>query len=171
MAMHPRQQKSGWLASSVFLVGLLSIAPAANGDTVADWNGVTANALEIARAGTGLAHSRVYAMVHGAMFDAVNAIDRRYAHYAADLGASRGASQDTAAAVAAHTVLAELYPSQRAMFDAVLAASLAKIQHGPARTDGTSIGKAAAEKMLALRRNDKMNDEPSYTPKSGPGAF
>src|SRR5215510_3318443 len=171
LRMSPKHQKSGWLRPSAFLIGLLCVVPGANGDAIPDWNLTTANALQTAKAGTGLAHSRVYAMVHGAMFDAVNGIDRRYYSYAADLNAGPGASQDTAAAVAAHTVLAELYPSQRATFDAALATSLAKIQDGPAKADGISIGKAAAEKMLALRRNDRMNDEPFYTPKSGPGAF
>src|SRR5688572_29915626 len=84
---------------------LLSTAHAARADIVPDWNLITANALQTAKAGTGLAHSRIYAMVHGAMFDAVNAIDRRYHSYAADLKAVPGASPDAAAAVAAHTVL------------------------------------------------------------------
>src|SRR5262245_59899209 len=152
---HPSQQRSGWLVSSVFLVGLLCVASAANGETIPDWNGVTANALETGRAGTGLAHSRVYAMVHGAMFDAVNAIDRRYHHYAADLKAPSGASPDAAAAVAAHAVLMDLYPQQQATLDAALAASLARIQNAQAKVDGAALGKAAAQKMLALRRNDR----------------
>ena len=84
----PRTQvASGWLTSSVLFIGLLTAVPGADADTIPDWNLVTANALQTAKAGTGLAHSRVYAMVHGAMFDAVNAIDRRYQSYAADLKA------------------------------------------------------------------------------------
>ena len=74
-------------------------------------------------------------MVHGAIFDAVNAIERRYHSYAEDLKAAPGASQDAAAAAAAHTVLAELYPLQQATLDAALAASLAKVQDGPAKAD------------------------------------
>jgi PAP2 superfamily len=150
---------------------LLSAAHAARADIVPDWNLITANALQTAKAGTGLAHSRIYAMVHGAMFDAVNAIDRRYHSYAADLKAVPGASPDAAAAVAAHTVLVELYPPQKDTFDATLAASLAKVQDGQAKADGIALGKAAAEKMLALRRNDGMSEKASYTPKSGPGAW
>ena len=67
-----RQVASGWLTSSVLFIGLLTAVPCANADTIPDWNLVTANALQTAKAGTGLAHSRVYAMVHRAMFDAVN---------------------------------------------------------------------------------------------------
>ena len=78
---------------------------------------------------------------------------------------------DAAAAVAAHTVLVELYPQQKDTLDAALAASLAKVQDGQAKADGIALGKAAAEKMLALRRNDKMSEKASFAPKSGPGAF
>ena len=110
-------------------------------------------------------------MVHGAMFDAVNAIDRRYHSYAADFKASPGLSQDAAAAAAAHAVLAALHPQQKATLDAALAASLATVQDGPAKVAGVALGKAAAENMLALRRNDSMSEQSSYVPKHGPGAF
>jgi hypothetical protein len=165
------QIASGWLTSSVLLVGLLTALPGAHADTIPDWNLITAKALQTAKAGTGLAHSRVYAMVHGAMFDAVNAIDRRYLSYAADLEAPPGAAQDAAAAVAAHVVLMDLYPQQKDTFDAALAASLEKVQDGQAKADGVALGKAAAEKMLALRSNDKMSEKASFAPKSGPGVF
>jgi len=162
---------NGWLTPSVLLIGLLTAVPGASADTIPDWNLVTANALQTAKAGTGLAHSRIYAMVHGAMFDAVNAIDRRYQSYAAELKAPLGTCPDTAAAVAAHTVLVDLYPLQKDMFDSALAASLAKVQDGQAKVDGAALGKAAGEKMLALRRNDKMSEMASFAPKSAPGVF
>jgi hypothetical protein len=155
----------------VLFIGLVTAVPGANADTIPDWNLVTANALQTAKVGTGLAHSRVYAMVHGAMFDAVNAIDRRYESYAADLKAPLGACPDTAAAVAAHTVLTALYPQQQATLDTALAASLAKVPDGQAKADGMTFGRAAAEKMLALRRNDRMSEKASFAPKSGPGVF
>jgi hypothetical protein len=110
-------------------------------------------------------------MVHGAMFDAVNAIDRRYHSYAADLKMGPGLSQDAAAAAAAHAVLAALHPQQQETLDAALAASLATVQDGPAKADGVALGKAAAETMLALRRNDRMSEKASYVPKTGSGAF
>src|SRR5262245_52688705 len=121
----PRQKASGWLPSSLLLVGLLTAVPGAHADTIPDWNLITAKALQTAKAGTGLAHSRVYAMVHGAMFDAVNTIDRRYQSYAIDLKAPPGAYPDAAAAVAAHAVLMALYAPQKEVLDAALAASLA----------------------------------------------
>jgi hypothetical protein len=166
-----RQKGIGPLTRSVLLVALLAALPCAHADVVPDWNLTTAQTLRTAKAGSGLSHSRVYAMVHGAMFDAVNAIERRYYSYAEDLKAAPGASHDAAAAAAAHRVLAELYPLQQATLDAALAASLAKVQDGPAKADGVALGKAAAEKMLALRRNDRMSEKISYAPKTGPGAW
>jgi hypothetical protein len=68
-------------------------------------------------------------------------------------------------------VLADLYPLQNDTLDAALAASLAKVQDGPAKASGVALGNAAAEKMLALRRDDKMSEKASYAPKSGPGAY
>ena len=167
----PKTSRGWWLTSSVLVIGFLSALPSAHADTIPDWNLITAKTLQTAKAGGGLNQSRVYAMVHGAMFDAVNAIDRRYHSYAADLKAGPGLSQDAAAAAAAHAVLAELHPQQKETLDAALVASLAKVQDGPAKDDGVALGKAAAEKMLALRRNDRMSEKASYVPKNGPGAF
>jgi hypothetical protein len=166
-----RLSGSAWLAPSELLVGLLAAGPRAHADTIPDWNLITAQALATAKAGTGLAHSRVYAIVHAAMFDAVNAIDRRYQSYAGELEAAPNASQDAAAAAAAHTVLAELYPPQRETFNAALAASLTRIQDGPAKAAGLALGKAAAERVLAPRRSDGMNEKVPFVAKTGPGAF
>ena len=166
-----RRRLGKLLISPVLVVGLLAAVPGARADAIPDWNAITATVLATAKAGTGLAHSRVYAMVHGAMFDAVNAVDRRYQPYAADLKAALGASPDAAAAVAAYAILAELYPQQQATLDATIAASLAKVPDGQAKADGVMLGKAAAERMLALRRNDRMGEKADYVPRSGPGAF
>jgi hypothetical protein len=168
-----RKSISWTVAPATFTLALVLLGgvPGAHADVIPDWNLVTAKTLQTAKAGGGLAQSRVYAIVHGAMFDAVNAIDRRYQPYVGDLKVVPGASQEAAAAVAAHTVLVELYPPQKETLDAELAASLAKVQDGQAKADGVALGKAAAEKVLALRRKDGMNEKPSYTPKAGPGAF
>jgi hypothetical protein len=165
------QARSRRLTSSMLLAGLLSALPGAHADTVPDWNQITAKTLKAANAGSALAQTRTYAMVHCAMFDAVNAVERRYRSCAADLKVTPAASQGAAAAAAAHTVLSELYPQQRATLDAALAASLAKVQNARAKGDGASLGKAAAELVLALRHNDGMAQNPSFTAKSGPGAW
>jgi len=167
----PKTRRGWWLTASVLVLGCLAAFPRAYADTMPAWNLITAQTLQMAKAGGGLNQSWVYAMVHGAMFDAVNAIERRYHSYAADLKAGPGLSQDAAAAAAAHAVLAALHPQQKATLDAALAASLAKGQDGPAKADGVALGTAAAETMLALRRNDSMSAQAAYVPKHGPGAF
>ena len=70
---------------------------------------------------------RSFAMMHGAMFDAVNSIDGTYTPYLIEVPANRSGSQEAAAAQAAHDVLVALYPSRQAIFDAELADSLAGI--------------------------------------------
>jgi hypothetical protein len=155
----------------MLVIALLAAAPGAHAHPIVEWNLITAQTLEAAKAGTGLAHSRVYAMVHGAMFDAVNAIERRHHAYAGNLTAAPGASPEAAAAVAAYTVLVDLYPVHRAAFDAARAAGLARIQDGPAKTDGAAIGIAVARNILELRRNDGMNEKVAYAQGNGPGVF
>jgi hypothetical protein len=110
-------------------------------------------------------------IVHAAMFDAVNAIDRSYEQYHAQVHASRGASKEAAAAQAAHDTLTALYPSRAAQYDAALAEDLAGIPPGRAR-QGIAIGQEVARQMLELRANDGSADIETYTPPSNaPGQW
>ena len=96
---------------------------------------------------------RSYAMMHAAMFDAVNSIDGTYTPYLTDVPGTKNASQEAAAAQAAHDVLVGLYPTRQAIFDAELAASLTGIRWN--RTgQGIRVGRIVAEAMLAARAND-----------------
>jgi hypothetical protein len=106
---------------------------------------------------------RNVALVQVAVFDAVNAIDRSYEPYAADVKASRGASKEAAAAQAAHDTLAALYPSRQAVFDAALAEDLADIAPGRAR-QGVAVGQEVARQILELRASDGAGTAASYTP-------
>src|SRR5258707_15848966 len=74
--------------------------------------------------------TRSFAIMHAAIYDAVNAIDRIHKPYLVRLGASRFASQEAAAAAAAHEVLVKLYPSFQPTLDAQLQQALAKIPNG-----------------------------------------
>src|SRR5262245_40263485 len=65
--------------------------------------------------------TRSFAIMHAAIYDAVNAIDGSHQPYLVDLtGASRFASQEAATAAAAHEVLVQLYPTFQAMLDSQL---------------------------------------------------
>ena len=112
---------------------------------------------------------RSYAMMHAAMFDAVNSIDGTYTAYLTDVPGSKNASIEAAAAQAAHDVLAALYPTRLAIFDTELEASLAGIDENRMR-QGIHVGQIVAERILAARANDGWNvTPPAYTLPSTPG--
>src|SRR5688500_5714685 len=133
------------------------------GDVVLHWNEVLLQSLTSQPPRVPLA--RNMALVHVAMFDAVNAIDRSYEPYFADVHASRGASKEAAAAQAAHDTLSALYPSRQAIFDAALAEDLADIAPGRAQ-QGIAVGQEVARQILELRANDGAGTPAAYTPPS-----
>lgn len=139
-------------------------------DVIIKWN-----ALLIAALATPGAHpaavsvTRPYAMMHIAMFDALNAIDSRYASYAAVIAAPAGASRHAAAAQAAHDVAVALLPTQAAVFDQALAATVAELEPAAASA-GAAIGAAAARAILEQRANDSWDrGAPAYRLAALPG--
>jgi len=107
--------------------------------------------------------SRAMAIVHIAIFEAVNAIDRRYRSYTGLPSAPRNTSMKAAIAQAAHDTLVVLFPSQATSFDKKLAKDLRKIrsQGGPGKANGIELGQQAAAAILALRSEDgARHDEP-----------
>lgn len=96
---------------------------------------------------------RSFAMMHAAMFDAVNSIDGTHTPYLIEVPGSRLASQEAAAAQAAHDVLASLYPTRLAIFDAELTNSLNEIPRNRAQ-QGIKVGEIVAKALLAARAND-----------------
>jgi PAP2 superfamily len=117
--------------------------------------------------------TRSFAIMHAAIYDAVNAIDKTHKSYFVNLrGVSQSASQDAAAAVAAHEVLVGLYPQFQAMLDAQLQQSLAQIPDGAHKADGIIVGQIAADGILALRSNDGSNAPPiPYVFGNAPGDY
>jgi hypothetical protein len=150
-------------------MALIVVASPASADTIADWN---ARAVSIG-AEKQLATSRstrVLAMTHAAMFEAVNAIERRYKPYRLDLKGDTSASRDAAAAGAAHGVLADLFPDEKAKLDQALQASLAAVD-SDAKSKGLELGKKAAAGIMALRANDGSAAQESYRPYTQPGVY
>jgi hypothetical protein len=136
-------------------------------DVVLEWNQVALDALKADRL-LPLYLAREAAIVHAAVYDAVNAIDRSYTPLFADVKASRGASLQAAAAQAAHDTLVALSPEHRATFDATLAADLAGIPPGRAK-QGIAVGKAVAQQILAWRSTDGSDRKVPYMPGNEPG--
>jgi hypothetical protein len=105
--------------------------------------------------------TRSFAIMHAAIYDAVNAVDQTHHAYRIQIaGAAPDASQEAAAAAAAHDVLVGLYPSFRAALDEQLQNSLAQIAGGPHKEQGIAIGQSVASQILALRDDDGSATQP-----------
>jgi hypothetical protein len=165
-----------WFAIAGFFVGWISFfqvfaapqtqsslaqAPASPTDAVLEWNTI-AQASVLAASAPAPQQYRSLAIVHTAIFDAVNAIDRRYTPYAYKAQAPADTSAPAAVASAAHEVLVRLYPLQQPTLDAVLRKSLDAIAQGQAKTEGVKLGKTVADQFLALRSNDNANAKVEY---------
>lgn len=142
-------------------------------DVVLDWNATLLNAIQSVETPPPLA-ARHQAIVHAAIYDAVNAIDRSHSAYAVNLSPSvtNGASIEAAAASAAHRVLSSLYPTLQATLDAQLERSLAEIPDGQAQNRGVAIGEFVADQILSLRLSDGSTAaQVAYTAGTNPGDY
>jgi hypothetical protein len=100
--------------------------------------------------------SRAFAIVQIAVYDALNAIYKRYPGYSGYLPAFGDSSPDAAIAQASHDTLTSLYPRQARRLDAWLQADLARLPHGRTKLNGIDIGRRAAAAILALRASDGL---------------
>jgi len=137
---------------------------------ITEWNELAVGAAATGRHGASDA-SRTTAMVHAAVFDAVNAVEGRYTPYKVAVKAPVGASAEAAAVAAAHAVLVRLYPDQKAALDQASAKSLARIGEGQATTDGVAIGQKVGAEMVALRVNDGATAPNVYRPVTTPATY
>jgi hypothetical protein len=156
------------------VAALLGVPPIANADVVTDWNTIAVSTVSADRVVN--RQSRDMAMVHAAVFDAMNAIRPYYTPAMVAITARGYSSREAAAAQAAHDVLLALFPAQQADLDAKLAASLAQIPnddghgHRP-KYWGIRAGQVAALAVLNARQNDHAFDSVPFTPPSGPGEY
>ncbi len=140
-------------------------------DTVLTWNNILLHTIwDTATQPPDAA--RAMAMVQGAVYDAVNAIDRTHQAYHAHIPAPPpGASEDAAAAVAAARVLTSLFPSLTSRFNAALVDQLALLPNGPSKDDGANVGVEAADDMIRWRSTDGANAVVTYVPGTAPGQY
>lgn len=157
MALHYR-----WLAASLVAatVALPVRAGAQGAETVIEWNRIllTTVATPGAQPPT-IFFPRSLAIVHVAIFDALNSIDFRYLPYATRADVAPGASPDAAVAQAAHDALVALFPNHRAAADAALAETLARLPSDAAQA-GARVGAAAAKAILDRRAQDGWHRTP-----------
>lgn len=134
---------------------------------ITEWNTIAEGAIP---ASAGVTLPRTYAMMHIAMFDAVNSIEGGYTAYHVRVPAWHGASREAAAAQAAHDVLAALLPAGSAGYDAALAARLANLH--PVRAQlGVQVGREVAKRVLEWRSSDGWATPQSFTPPALPGVW
>src|SRR6266853_1567844 len=114
---------------------------------------------------------RMMGMVHAAMFDAVNSIERRYRPYLVQLPATPATSKEAAAAAAAAAVLATIDAKTADEMKGALATYLAAIPDGAAKSDGVKLGEAVAAKVLEARANDGSDAPDAYRPRTSPGVY
>jgi hypothetical protein len=166
-------------AGLIPVASVVAVAP----DMVLDWNANAVNALSNASTATppGAGYTPPVAairlaMVQGAVYDAVNAIDGGHQPYLHGLPAApASASKAAAAATAAHDVLVGFNPALplnvRTSVDGLYTASLAGIPNDQAKTDGITIGGQVAAAMLANRVGDGQFVPYSFTAGSGVGQW
>jgi hypothetical protein len=159
-------------AKRMYLIAsfLVALSQTAHADVITDWNDkVVAAGVKPPQAA--FVHTRSAAIVHVAMFDAVNSIDRRYSPYRAQVPTATGTSREAAAAAAAHFALVRLYPDQAKDFDSFYQSSLAALPEGEPKSNGIRVGEQVATEMLALRANDGANAPNTYRPHAVAGVY
>ena len=152
------------------LAALVALLPlAARADVVTDWN-LKAGAIVTAHQ-PGPPGSATMALLQTAVYDAVNAVTRRYpTAVSATLKPAPGASIEAAVAAVNRTVLLKLAPSQQAAIEAAYQAALTRIADGANKTEGIALGEQAVAELL-VRRAVKPADMVYYRPVTRPGMY
>jgi hypothetical protein len=167
------------LAATLSLVAVLALGPmgtsaapldAPSENAVVHWSGIAASAIAVGRPPA--TSSVLGGIVHGAMYDAVAAVEGGLEPFATGVTAPPGASADAAVAQAARDVLVVRVPGQAATVQIAYDAYMASIPDGPAKDAGKAVGAASAAGMLAMRTGDHYDDVVPYVQKpTGPGVF
>jgi hypothetical protein len=156
------------------VVAAVALAQPAAADTVCDW-WEFANRLSNPNQASGAPRTpdmdRASTRVALAMFEALNAIDRRYESYLHFPAGDPSASQDAAAATAAYGVLLQAFPGQKASLDENYAIAMAAIPDERAREAGRLIGEQAATAAIAAGGIDPAIVQVPYRPRTAPGEW
>lgn len=139
-------------------------------DVVTDWN-VAAADIVFAAGMPPPPANRTLAIVQTAVYEAVNAITKRYPADRVTLNAVPGTSIDAAVAAANRAALAALVPSQRAAIDAAAQKALNAIPDGPGKTAGIALGEQAATTIVAMCADDGAAVPERYRPATTAGVY
>ena len=153
------------LVIALALVALAS-SPVARADAVTDWNLIASNAIVVTAGQPPPVSVLHFAMVQGAVYDAVNAIDRGHRAYLVQPPANPTDSKEAAAATAAFRVLVGIFPGQLGTLQPLYDAYIAGLPDNPpgSKAAGIAIGEATAAAMLQARMNDgRFGPPPRFT--------
>jgi hypothetical protein len=159
------------VACSVLIVSsLLGLTGFSAADVITDWNERAVAAGYKARVTPGVS-ARNIAMVHIAMFEALNSIEPRYTPYRKQFTTAPGASREAAAAAAAHHILVQEYPDQAKELDKALEAALAAVTDEQAKVEGVRLGEEAARAIRLERGTDGADAPNTYRPYTTAGKY
>lgn len=150
------------------MAAVCAAPPGARADMVTEWNSIAIDAV-VAAAQTSTKASRSLAMVHAAVYDAVNAVEGGGRPYRFTALADPGTSPEAAAAAAAHAVLVSLFPPQKASLDFTYEMQLAELPDGQGKESGVALGGQIGAEMVEWRAGDHSTDVVPYTPGTDPG--
>jgi hypothetical protein len=157
---------------ATLVAALLAIIPVtrASADEVMRWNQIATDATTAAKTDP-LTESRIFAILHTAIHDAVNNIEPRYQTYQSGTSPAPGASVEAAIAAAAHDTLVVLFPGAKSNFDVAMEETVRAVSDDSKKNAGLGVGRMCAKAILARRENDGANRMVQYTPGTKPGEY
>lgn len=167
MAGHIRRFVAGVIASAAVVA---SASSALAQDVLNDWNEEWLDTIR-AVGGPPCPLARNQAIVFVSMYEAVNSITKTHEPFVRFVRHQTPVDKSAAAAAAAHQALITLYPSRKAVYDALFLAQTTAIADGPAETNGIALGRAAARQVIVERSDDRTTTEPAYVYENVPGAY
>ena len=166
----PKMRLKSLAAAASLALASLTVTTPARADTVSDW-WEFANKVSPQYGGGSPEQQRTVTRVSLAMFEALNAIDRRYESYLKLPVGDASASQDAAAIEAAYQVMLQLHPDKKAALDENYTLAMAMIGDERKREAGRLIGGQAAKAAVAAGGIDPAVAQAPYRPRTSPGMF
>lgn len=157
-------------STPIAIIALSTLALSAQADVVTDWNALALQQVKDTRTGPPPT-TRILAMMHTAMYNAVNGSGASSPQYGAAPTTSGPMIKEVAAAKAARDVLAVIWPDRAATFDAALAQTTSRFAGNAALSSSLSFGASQASHILTMRANDGTTAPYTYTPAGGVGTY
>ncbi len=146
------------------------VAARLDADAILDWNALMIDAIRVDNSGPTLS-SRNLAILHTAMYDAVNSVLRTHQPYRWQLSSPPGTSPEAAAVGAAHVVMKTLYPSFGAPADDLFSTYVAGTGSSESLTNGVTLGIQVAQQTIESREADGSQTDVPYIPSDAPGQW